>query len=325
MAHSASNTYLVTGALGCIGAWTVYHLLQEGARVVSLDVATDTHRLDLLLTAEEQAAITKIRGDLSDPCQVLGAFKAHAVTHVIHLAALQVPSCKANPAHGAQVNVVGTINVFEAARQTGIRHMAVASSIAIYGPSADYPPGLVPHTALPAPRTLYGVYKLASEGIARIYWQDYGISSVTLRPHAVYGLGRDQGLTSDPTQAMLAAAAGLPYRIRFGGPLQMQWVSDVARQFIQAARVHLEGAHGFNLGGDIVDVPQVIGLIRQVKPSARISHTGPALPSPGGFDDRQLQRYCAPVYHTPLADGIRHTIEQFEARLADGRLSSPGS
>ncbi|HVO70952.1 MAG TPA: NAD-dependent epimerase/dehydratase [Aggregatilineaceae bacterium] len=315
-------TYLVTGALGCIGAWTVYHLLKQGERVVSFDLSGHGHRLDLLLSPEEQAAVSFVRGDLVDPAQVMEACRAHRVTHVIHLAALQVPFCKADPIKGAQVNVVGTVNVFEAARQTGISHLAYASSIAVYGPPEEYPLGLIAHDAPLAPRTLYGVYKRADEGIARVYWEDHHLGSIALRPYTVYGLGRDQGLTSDPTKAMLAAAAGQPFHISFGGRFQLQLASDVALQFIEAAQHPLDGAHAFNLGGNVIDMPGLIELIRRARPDARLSYIDAPLAFPEGFDDRALRQHAQHVYHTPLPEGVRQTVSQFEERLADGRLAS---
>jgi nucleoside-diphosphate-sugar epimerase len=320
MNEHTSNTVLVTGALGCIGAWVVAHLMQQGDHVISFDLDDRGHRLDLLLTAEEQSSIAFVRGDLSDPTHVLDVFKAYPITHVIHLAALQVPLCKADPIRCAQVNVAGTVNVFEAARQTGVRHVAYASSIAVYGPPDLYPPGLVPGDATLAPRTLYGVFKQANEGMARVYWEDYGLSSVALRPYTVYGVGRDQGLTSDPTKAMLAAAADRPFHIAFGGWFQLQLASDVALQFIQAARSPLEGAHAFNLGGEVTSVGEIIELIRRVKPDAAITYDDKPLQFPPGLDDRDLHEHAEPVYHTPLADGVQQTIEHFERLLAAGRL-----
>jgi UDP-glucuronate 4-epimerase len=314
------KTYLVTGALGCIGAWTVYHLLRQGERVVSFDLYDRGQRLDLLLTPDEQKAITFVRGDLADTGQVMDAFKANHITHVVHLAALQVPFCRADPVKGAQVNVVGTVNIFEAARHTGVAHVAYASSIAVYGPPDEYPAGLIAHDAAFAPRTLYGVYKQANEGTARVYWLDHKISSNALRPYTVYGPGRDQGLTSDPTKAMLAAAAGQPYHINFGGRMQLQSASDVALQFIEAARQPLDDAYSFNLGGEIVEIARVVDLIRQIKPNAQITLNETPLPFPEGFDDSQLRQHFANVYDTPLADGVRQTIEHFEASLADGRI-----
>jgi nucleoside-diphosphate-sugar epimerase len=314
------NTYLVTGALGCIGAWTVHHLIRRGARVVALDLSTHGHRLDLLLSAEEQRAITFVQGDIVNTEQVVRAVSEHAITHIIHLAALQVPFCRADPVKGAQVNVVGTVNVFEAARQMGVKHLALASSVAVYGPPDAYPPGRLSPDAAQDPRTLYGVYKQADEGIARVYWQEHQISSTVLRPYTVYGVGRDQGLTSDPTKAMLAAAAGRPYHIAFGGTTQLQWASDVAQQFIQASDQVEQGAVAYNLGGDAVTVAEIVRLIRAEVPGAAITHGDASLPFPLGLDDRDLTARAGRVFATPLADGIHATIGAFRALLVAGRV-----
>ncbi len=314
------NTYLVTGALGCIGAWTVHHLVRRGARVVAFDVSTRGHRLDLLLPAEEQRAITFLQGDIVNTEQVIRAVSEHAITHIIHLAALQVPFCRADPVKGAQVNVVGTVNVFEAARQAGVKHLALASSVAVYGPPDAYPPGRLAPDAAQDPRTLYGVYKQADEGIARVYWQEHQISSTVLRPYTVYGVGRDQGLTSDPTKAMLAAAAGRPYHIAFGGTTQLQWASDVAQQFIQASEQAEQGAVTYNLGGEPVTVAEIVRLIQAEVPGAAITHADVTLPFPLGLDDRTLTARAGRVFATPLEAGIRATIGAFRDLLAAGRV-----
>ncbi|MBN1284174.1 MAG: NAD(P)-dependent oxidoreductase [Anaerolineae bacterium] len=320
-------TYLVTGALGCVGVWTLMHLTRQGKRAVSFDISENRRRLDLLMTPQEQAAITFLRGDLTDFAQVLGAVEAHGVTHIIHLGALQVPFCKADPVMGSRVNVTGTVNIFEAARRAGLKHVAYASSIAVYGPPDRYPPGLLAHDAPFDPRTLYGVYKVANEGAARIYWQDHGITSTVLRPYTVYGVARDQGLTSTPTQAMLAAAAGAgSYHIGFGGKQQLHFVSDTALQFIEAAEQPLDGAYGFNLGAPPVAIAEVAALIEQIRPGIRVTcDADKPLPFPEGCDDAELKRHFKNVYGTPLAEGVRQTIEHFETCLADGRLSFEGS
>ena len=317
----ADETYLVTGALGCIGAWTVHHLVKSGRRAVSFDLYESGHRLDLLLTKEEQKAVTFVKGDLSDAEQVLKAFSDHNITHVIHLAALQVPFCRADPVRGSQVNVVGTVNVFEAARQTGVSHVAYASSIAVYGPPNEYPPGLVAHDAPFAPRTLYGVYKVANEGTAKIFWNDHQISSVSLRPYTVYGVARDQGLTSDPTKAMLAVAAGQSLHINFGGEMQFQFASDVAQQFIDAATIPSEGAFAFNMGTEVMAVSDVAAMINAHNPNVDITVEDLILPFPAGFDDSAMKDYFGTVYQTPLEDGIAQTVEFFRSALAEGRMT----
>lgn len=307
---------LVTGAMGCIGAWTLYHLVQQGKSAVSFDLSTERHRLDLLMSRDEQAAITFVTGDLTDTAQVQRVFSAYNITHVIHLAALQVPACRANPVLGAQVNVTGTVNIFEAARQHGLRHIAYASSIAVYGPPELYDTPILPHDAPKRPHTLYGVFKVANEGLADIYWRDHGLSSVGLRPYTVFGPGRDQGLTSEPTKAMLAAARGESYHISFGGQMQFHYASDVAQQFIAAAELPLEGAHCFNLGTDPVPVQAVADLIMALAPGVTVTVGKTILPFPAGFDATELRRAFPTVYETPLADAVAATIARFRSAPA---------
>jgi len=314
---------LITGTMGCLGAWAAAHLVRRGETVISFDLSQDRSRLNLLLSADEQSAITFLTGDLTDPAAVIRAVADHGVTRIIHLAALQVPFCRANPVLGSAVNVTGTVNVFEAAKQAGVKHFTYASSIAVYGPPSDYPPGLVAPDAPQAPRTLYGVYKVANEGTARIYWQDHGISTLALRPHTVYGLGRDQGLTSDPTKAMLAAAAGAPFTINFGGRIQMQHASDVALQFIDAASQPVEGAFVYPLGMPPVSVDDIIAGIQTVKPDAVITRTDNRLPFPEGFDESALRAAVPVVYERPLTAGIEDTIRSFEQLLREGRIAAP--
>jgi len=309
------TNFLVTGAMGCIGAWTLYHLVKQGKPVVSFDLSTDRHRLDLLLNTHEQKSITFAQGDLTNTEQVTQLFKDHDITHVVHLAALQVPMCKVNPVLGAQVNVTGTVNVFEAARQIGMRHLAYASSIAVYGPPEDYVVDILPHDAPMLPRTLYGVYKVANEGLADVYWRDHGISSTTLRPYTVYGLGRDQGLTSEPTKAMQAAARGNDYHIGFGGKMQFQYASDVALQFITAAEQPMDGALGFNLGTEVISVETVAQIISDIVPEASITVGDDRLPFPEGFESSELNDAFNTVYETPLHDAIAATIEGFRATV----------
>lgn len=323
--YSGNNTppiYLVTGALGCIGAWVLYHLVQQGKQVIGFDLSKDRHRVDLLLKRSEQAVITLTTGDLTDYAQVLSVVRDQHVTHIIHLAALQVPFCRENPVLGAQVNVVGTVNIFEAARQCGIKHLTYASSVAVYGPPAPEQAGKVLMEAPLNPATLYGVYKIANETTARIYWQDHGLSSTALRPYTVYGAGRDQGFTSGPTKAMLAAAAGRPYHIPFNGPCQYHHASDVALQFIEAAELLLNGAYVYNLGGEPVTSTRLIQLIREVCPDAQITCSDAGLPFPAGFDAAPLQRAFPRIYATPLREGIQQTIKKFFSELKSGHIQA---
>ena len=132
---------LVTGALGCLGAWTLKALVDLGEEPVGFDLGSDEARLRLVLSEEERAKVTLVAGDVTDGCAVGAALDEHGITHVVHLAALQVPFCRADPERGARVNVHGTVVVLEAikARLGRIRGLAYASSTAVYNVSDPSP------------------------------------------------------------------------------------------------------------------------------------------------------------------------------------------
>jgi UDP-glucuronate 4-epimerase len=304
-----SETFLVTGVLGCIGAWVAHTLVREGAGVVGYDLGDATHRLELVLQPDERADVRLVRGDVTDLDALGAALDEHEVTHVIHLAAMQVPFAKADPPRGARVNVLGSVNVFEAvkARRDRIRGLAYASSAAVYGGDDGVS---VAEDAPGSPGTHYGVHKQANEGAARVYWRDDGVPSIGLRPYVVYGPGRDQGMTAAPTLAMAAAARGEEFRIPFGGRMQFHFAPDVARAFVDAGRESAEGAVVANLGGPPAGMDEIVRAIESAAPEAagRIAFDDVELPFPEEF------RTARPVALTPLADGVRQTIEHFRAR-----------
>ena len=94
---AGSERFLVTGALGCIGAWTVRALVRDGADVIAFDLGTDARRLRLIMSDEELAGVHFEVGDITDLAPVERVLDAGDITNVIHLAALQVPFCRADP------------------------------------------------------------------------------------------------------------------------------------------------------------------------------------------------------------------------------------
>jgi nucleoside-diphosphate-sugar epimerase len=321
-----SDRFLITGALGCIGAWTVRSLVREGIAPVVFDLASDPRRLKLIMEPDELAQVTFVTGDITDLAALEQALDAYQITHVIHLAALQVPFCKADPPLGARVNVVGTVNVFEAVarRKDRIGKVVYASSVAVYDAADATVPGApLPHGAPGHPTTLYGVYKQANEGTARIYWHDNRVASIGLRPYTVYGVGRDQGMTSSPTKAMFAAAVGKPYHIPFGGRGDFQYADDVAKAFIACARVPFEGAEIFNLRGSVAHMREVVAAIEAAAPEARgtITFDDVALSLPEEVDATPLAALIGPLPHTPLRTGVAATVARFRELVASGRMA----
>ena len=316
----SNEHFFVTGAMGCIGAWVVRNLVQSGAAVTVFDLSTNQHRPKLIMTAKELANVRFTAGDITDTNTVKRSVTESGATHIIHLGALQVPFCKGNPPLGAAVNVVGTANMFEAAKEAGISQLVYASSIAVYGDSKSYSTELLQHDSALHPQTLYGVYKQANEGTATVYWQDNQIASIGLRPYTVYGPGRDQGMTSTPTAAMLAAVRNEDYHISFGGYCGFQFVDDVAKILIQAAKTQQDGAHVFNIGGSVAHMSEVVSAIKSIAPEVEITHEETELPFPRGATDIELQTLLGYVPYTPLEEGVSRTMAHFKTAIADGLL-----
>lgn len=314
-----SERFLVTGAYGCIGAWTVRQLIREGVDVIGADAGSDARRVADLLQPEELARARFVRADVSDPVSVEALF-AHEPTHVIHLAALQVPDCRADPVLGARVNVVGTVAMFAAAARVGLRSPLVyASSVAAFA-EADGG-GRPPADPSGNPDTHYGVFKLANESTARVFARESSVSSIGLRPFVVYGPGRDHGLTSATTMAMAAAARGEGYVIPFGGRSEMQYTEDVAAAFVAAARAPFDGATVVNVPGVSATIEEVVAAIELAVPqvAGRIEFGGPSLPFPQELDSTAFSTTVGSLPVTPLVDGVAQTIRHF--RGADSNQS----
>jgi nucleoside-diphosphate-sugar epimerase len=315
-ASNGGTRFLLTGAKGFIGSWTVRKLIERGDAPWIYDLDTKAHRLQQLLTKEQQEQIRFVQGDITDFDALDRAVAENGITHLIHLAALQVPACAANPRLGARVNILGTVNAFEVVRKRRdqIKRIVYASSVAVFGPEEFYGPGQVPEGAPLQPNTHYGVFKQANEGNARVYYLSDGISSVGLRPGTVYGVGRDQGITSGPTKAIKATIVGRPYTIRFTGGFDMQYAKDTAEIFLRCAEASIEGAKAYTLRGAVVHMDEFLTTLNRLLPESAqfIRAEGKSIPIAYDFDDSALLRDIGEIPRTPLEDGIRETAEIFE-------------
>jgi nucleoside-diphosphate-sugar epimerase len=314
----------MTGGYGCIGSWVAKQLVEQGQEVWIYDLKADTHRIDLLLDAEGRKRVHFLAGDVSDPTGVFEAVQTVEATHLLHLAGLQTPTCRANPILGARVNVLGTLAVFEAAVQLKgqVERVVYASSAAVHGPAEPGAGGSIGDEVRLAPVTHYGAYKVCNELNARVYWLDHGISSVGLRPWTVYGVGRDFGMTSEPTKAIKAVAAGRPYRISYGGLQDMQYAPDVAATFLRALSAPFAGAEAFNIRGTVVPMEVFLEKLIAVAPAAAelVTHGDRVLPIAPDLDDSRLGGQLGPIPRTPLKDGIADTYQRFVALRQSGRL-----
>ncbi|MCP3917449.1 MAG: NAD-dependent epimerase/dehydratase family protein [bacterium] len=317
-----SQPYFLTGALGCIGAWVTKTLADRGDEPTVFDLGDDRRRLAAVMDEDALARVRFEQGDITDLDAVSSAVERSGAKKIIHLAGLQVPVCRADPALGARVNVVGSIHMFEAAKRLELERVVYASSAAVYG--AD--DGAAPDEATAChPSTHYGVYKSANEGNARVYWNDDGVSSVGIRPLTVYGVGRDQGMTSGPTVAMKAAVLERPYTIGFSGATDFNYVADTAAAFVACADRAPDGAHVFNLHGQSAAVTRIVEVIRSSVSEAAgrsITIDGPELPIPPALDGAALHAAVPDLPVTPLEKGVAKTIERFRELHAAGRLDT---
>lgn len=316
-----AETYFITGAQGCIGSWIVKALTERGDQAVVFDLSADARRLSAIIEPDKLERVRFIVGDITDSRAVRTALEESKARRVIHLAGLQVPTCKADPVFGALVNVVGTLNIFDAASKAGAERVVYASSAAVFGMGEDDAP--LDEKAQSEPLTHYGVFKRANEGNARVFFLDHGLSSVGLRPLTVYGVNRDTGLTSDPTKAMKAAVLGLAFHIRFGGATDFQYVADTAAAFIACADLAPEGAHVFNLHGETVEVAEIARVINEnAQVADLVTWGGPAIPIAPALDDAAIRRVIGDLPSTTLRAGVHETMRRFRELHNAGRLDT---
>ena len=143
----SGERYLVTGSEGCIGSWVVRRLLAEGAAVVACDLAPAPLRIGRIVPAEQLRRLDYVVLDLTEPLAIDRLIARQGTTRIVHLAALQVPYVAADPLAGAEVNIVGTARILEAARRAEtVRGISYASSSAVFARTA-HGGGPTPSTA----------------------------------------------------------------------------------------------------------------------------------------------------------------------------------
>jgi len=301
-------TVLVTGGGGFLGAWTIMRLLRRGKAVRVLD-ATDSRTLARSIVGAAADDLDWRVGDVSRAEDVDQAMEG--CDGVIHLAGLLTPACQDNPIRGAQVNLIGTLNVFEAAKRLQLRKVIYTSSVSVFGRD---------NGELPLPSTHYGAFKLACEGCARTYWEYDGLSSIGFRPAVVYGPGRETGLTGGISVACRAAVRAEPFTIGFSGATDFVFVDDVAAALEQALLSEVEGAYVFNAVGGLGTVDEAVAAIRRHYPEADLGVTGVPVPFCSVIGADRMREILPDLPHTSLERGIGLTIEHYrQAEAASPR------
>lgn len=296
---------LVTGGSGFLGAWIIRRLARRGIAARVFDIS-DQRRIVAEVAGPALAqSLDWQLGDIRDGAAVGRA--AEGCEGIVHLAGILTPACAADPVRGAEINLIGSLNVFEAARAQGLRQLVYASTAGVYGPE---------DARHPLPATHYGAFKLAVEGAARAYWREHGLASLGFRPFVVYGPGRESGASAGPSLACRAAARGEACTIGYTGAAGLVYVDDVAAAFEQALLQPLQGASVCNLVGERATVDEVIAEIRRQVPGARIDAAGPPLTIAPGLGEEGLDALLPGRQRTPLAQGLAATLAHYGQPLS---------
>ena len=251
--------FLVTGGSGFIGSHVVDRLVAEGAgEVVVFDARP---RTDNLTEALEHGNVRIVEGDVGDSAALAQA--ATGVDGVFHLAVLPLGPCSEDPRRCLDVNVVGTFNVLDAARQAEARKVVFSSASSVYGDTNATMDESHPLGA----RTMYGGSKIAGEYFVRAFHDLYGLDYVILRYMNVYGPRQDGGLVINVLRRI---QSGEPPTIMGDGSQSFDFVhvADVAGANVRAMASDV-GEATLNVGGgNEVTVREIVGRLIELSGSS---------------------------------------------------------
>jgi len=264
---------LVTGGMGVLGSMVTEELVERGEHPVLYARHADRS----LMAPALLDRVEYVRGDVLDLPSLVHAIRRHRVTRIVHMAALLIGECQANPYQGFKVNAEGSVNVFEAARMTDVTRVVYTSSKSVYGAVAP-PYGHPTYQPLPEdgpknPVRVYDVTKLAGEHMGLNYAATFGLDVVILRFASTFGPGKlaRHGPVSWHSRLVEHAMAGQPARLPLVGdqPDDMIYHRDIARAIVLAC--HATGLEHriFNVGrGAPSTMREFAEAIRRVIPAA---------------------------------------------------------
>jgi len=325
------STILITGALGCIGRATVNWLLDNcDAGLVLFSRSLRDEDVAAAFPGNHGGRLIVERGDVTDPARIVSLFRDHTITHVVHLAGLQTPDCNAHRDLGLQVNLAGTQHLIEAIKSLPdprtVLAFVYASSVAVYGPRDNYAEDKITPESLVDPVNVYGIWKYASELIAKLFHADTGIPTICIRPATLFGPGRDLGQTAAPTTALKSVAIGVPYTIPFDSRLDYQYAPDVGAAFGMCALQPPPGFHVFNLPSVTLAMSEVVDSMRRGATEVGVFdrfHVAIGEESVPFIYDLGFQSFLdlfPNIQQTPLDDAVRKSIEVFIHQAERGVL-----
>ncbi|RIL04886.1 MAG: LPS biosynthesis protein WbpP [Proteobacteria bacterium] len=301
---------LVTGGAGFIGSHLVDALLAAGWRVRVLDDFSSGRDENL---AHARERIDLVRGDFADPDTAARAVAGVEV--VFHQGAVpSVPRSVAEPIRTNRVNVDGTLNVLEQARQAGVRRVVFAASSSAYGNTEELPKV---ETMPPNPRSPYALQKYAGEVYCRLYHELYGLETVALRYFNVFGPRQDPKSEYAAVVPRFATAClrDEPATIHGDGETSRDFtfVSDTVRANLLAADAPDAPGHVINVaGGRRISLDELLRTLQKITGSSVAPIHGPARVGDVRHSLAAVGRARALLGFEPaveLEEGLRRTVE----------------
>ena len=334
----------ITGGTGCIGASAIHKLLtdydSEVESIIIVSRTGDPKLLKIWLGDEVDALVQSgklkfVSVDIGDSSALESALKEHQPNRIMHLGALQSPDCDSTPAKGVEINVLGTLNLFEAVEklETKVDRFVFASSAAVYGKRSMYAGDTIPESETLAPPNYYGVWKVAGEHLAALFHERSGIPTVSLRLNTTFGPGRDRGKTSAPTVALKSIVQGshdgtaVPFRMPYQGRENYHYVEDVGAHFAGVCMMPFDGCDSFNIKGKTIPVAEFLetaGTVAQELGLDKVDLGIEDNAAPNLFicdlDDQKIDAAFPGLPKTPIDEGIRKSLKTFGEHATNGVL-----
>ncbi len=305
----------MTGGAGFIGSHVVDALLERGDEVVVVDDLSTGRRENLTAAITRGAEL--VEGDIRDAALVSAALERRRPEVVFHLAAqIDVRRSVTDPVFDLSVNVGGTVNLLEAARDAGSPRFVFASTGgAIYGEGAglDLP---LDETAACHPDAPYGQSKLAAEGYASLYGRLYGLSATSLRLGNVYGPRQDPLGEAGVVAIFCGALLSERTPRVFGDGHQTRdyiYVGDVVEAFLAAAAADSNGTYNVGTGVEtsVLELGELIAEACDRRFEPEMAPARPGEVQRIAIDSRRAATELGWRARTALAEGLRETAASF--------------
>jgi nucleoside-diphosphate-sugar epimerase len=266
---------LVTGGSGLVGAYVVQMLAEKGERPVAFDVAINERLLRAV--GVDTKSVVMIRGDILDLPGLISAIRDNDIGRIIHLAAFLGEEVQRRPYSGVRLNLLGTVNVLEAARLEGVSRVIFPSSGTVYLGSLGEGLKKIDETIPPNPPSVYAATKAGSEFLGRTYAERFGFEFICLRyVGGLYGPSpvalkatREQAIQ----EMVRAALKGESLSVKWPyGPTEILYGKDAAKGTVLAAISERLKDKLFHIGnGQLVGGDEILNALKKHFPEAKIT------------------------------------------------------